>query len=104
VRWNGCKSESAPGGRAPLAAIARVELLKEPRAGWCARHGVRAENTLLVSPFDRPNVALLLAPGNGISVAHMGHERSGIDGIFLYLDRPELLATATPSACASAKG
>jgi hypothetical protein len=87
--------------RIPLAAIARVEPLKETRAAWCARQGLPVEKTLLVSPFDRPNVVLMLAPGHGIRLRHMGRERDGIDCIFLYLDRPELLAGAVRMAAAA---
>jgi hypothetical protein len=77
-------------GRVPLAAIEQCEVLREPRAAWAGRHGVRLADTLTVSPCDRPNVVLRLRPGAQVAIAHCQVERRP-SCIFLYLDRPEAL-------------
>jgi hypothetical protein len=77
--------------RVPLAAIDGWELLREPRAQWCRRHGVSLGQTAVVSPVDRPNLVLRLKPGADVCCMHWQRERGGVSCIFVYLDRPETL-------------
>jgi hypothetical protein len=84
-------------GRIPLAALTRSEPLTQSRAEWCKRRGHALADTVLVSPIDRPNVVLTLAPGNGVSLLEWGCERTGPACVFLYVDRPGLLLAALAS-------
>jgi hypothetical protein len=79
-------------GSIPLAAIARCERLKESRADWCKRHGYLLHATRKLTPFDAPNVVLLLEPGVDVRLTLLQVEQGGDGPIFLYLDRPELLS------------
>lgn len=81
-------------GIIPLDAIARCERLKESRAAWCMRHGHSLNTTRTVSPFDAPNLVLLLKPGSEVCLHLLQVARGGDGPIFLYLDRPEMLITA----------
>jgi hypothetical protein len=80
--------------RVPVEAIERCERVDESRERWCARRGVKQGHTLLVTPIDRPNCVLVLAPGADVRAWHWGGERAGFASIFLYVDRPEALAAA----------
>ena len=81
-------------GSIPLAAIASVERLKESRADWCKRHGHALHATRKLTPFDAPNVVVLLHPGSDVRLQLLQVERGGDGPIFLYVDRPELLTAA----------
>jgi hypothetical protein len=70
--------------RIPLDAIERCEHVSEAYLSWCARHKVRRRNALAVTPFDRPNVLLLLK--HGASATHFGAARTGVSHIFVYVD------------------
>lgn len=104
VRGGGCHVLTATGldlqvgartsGTVPLAAIASCERVNEKRMAWCLRRGARVGSTLLVSPFDQPNLVLILKPESGVTLTHYQLEQKDPTYIFLYLDRPELLAAA----------
>jgi hypothetical protein len=78
-------------GKIPLAAISACERVDEKRAEWCKRRGIPVHSTLLVSPFDQPNLVLLLKPNAGVTLLHYQMERADPAYVFLYVDRPELL-------------
>jgi hypothetical protein len=79
-------------GKIPLAAIAACESVNEKRVQWCKRNGIPVHATLLVSPFDQPNLVLMLKPDSGVRLTHYQMERSDPSYVFLYVDRPGLLA------------
>jgi len=81
-------------GSIPLDAIAVIERLKESRAAWCRRHGVSLHVTRKLSPFDAPNLVLLLKPGCDVRLHLLQVERGGDGPVFVYLDRPEQLSAA----------
>jgi hypothetical protein len=81
-------------GIIPLDAVASCERLNESRAAWCKRHGLNLHATRKVSPFDGPNLVLLLKPGCDVRLNLMQQERGGDGPVFLYLDRPEVLCAA----------
>lgn len=85
-------------GTIPLDAIASYERLTESRATWCRRHGYPLHATRKLTPFDAPNLVLLLKPGCDVRLTLLQLERGGDSPIFLYLDRPELLILATSPA------
>lgn len=79
-------------GVLPLAAIARLETVDAPLPAWRRRHGVARRDTLLVTPFDQPNCVLVLADDAQVDILHWQVKRRLPRYVFLYLDRPELLA------------
>jgi hypothetical protein len=81
-------------GSIPLDAIASCVRLKETRVAWCKQHGYRLHATRKLTPFDAPNMVLLLKPGSNVRLHLLQVERDGDGPIFLYLDRPELLNAA----------
>ncbi|WP_296953133.1 hypothetical protein [uncultured Massilia sp.] len=81
-------------GTIPLAAIGACRHLDERVAAWCRKHGIDVRRTVTVSPFDRPNVVLLLDPAHRASLRHLGRERDGLACVFLYVDRPATLLQA----------
>lgn len=83
--------------RIPLAAVVHCERIDTTREQWCRKHGVHARDAIVISPFDRPNVMLRLAPDSGVSVSLFGHERPAPSHIFLYVDRPQLLVQRVAS-------
>ncbi|HEX9173273.1 MAG TPA: hypothetical protein VF861_11465 [Telluria sp.] len=94
---------SRSSGTIPLAAIAASEPVKEKRIAWCRRRGVRVGSTLLVSPFDQPNLVLTLKPHSGVTLTHYQLEEVDPTYVFLYVDRPELLAAAIASTQSAGK-
>ena len=88
-------------GLIPLAAIDRIDTVREKPQQWCKRQGVAKRETVTVSPFDAPNVVLRLRPGQPVTITTCQMERAAPGYVFLYLDRPELLRAtlqrATPS-------
>lgn len=81
-------------GSIPLGAIASIERLNESRADWCKRHNYAFHATRKLTPFDAPNVVVLLHPGSDVRLHLLQVERGGDSPIFLYLDRPEQLSAA----------
>ncbi len=79
-------------GALPLAAIERMESVDEPLPAWRRKHGVGRLETLLVTPFDKPNCVLVLKPEVDAAILHWQVQRRVPKYVFLYLDRPELLA------------
>lgn len=79
-------------GSIPLAAIERIEAISEVPERWRRRHGIHRADTLLVTPFDKPNCVLVLKADAGISLLHWQVRRPAPRYVLLYLDRPELLA------------
>lgn len=80
-------------GTIPLSAIEHCERVSEPRAAWCKRHGVALRDTVVVSPFDAPNLVLRLDRAHPVTITYYQLEKSAPRYVFLYLDRPEQLAT-----------
>ncbi|MGF6272206.1 hypothetical protein ABIB38_000548 [Massilia sp. UYP11] len=79
-------------GVLPFAAIVRLEVVDSPLPIWRRRHGVASQDTLLVTPFDRPNCVLVLGEDARIDILHWQAQKCLPRYVFLYLDRPELLA------------
>lgn len=79
-------------GALPLAAIVRLEKVDAPLPAWRRRHGVARRETLLVTPFDQPNCVLVLDEDIQVDILHWQMKRRLPRYVFLYLDRPELLA------------
>lgn len=79
-------------GVLPLAAIARMEKVEMALPLWRRRHGVAKCDTLLVTPFDKPNCVLILEPDAQVDILHWQARKRLPRHVFLYLDRPELLA------------
>ena len=79
-------------GVLPLAAIARMEKVEVPPPIWRRHHGVARQDTLLVTPFDKPNCVLVLADDARVDILHWQARKRLPRYVFLYLDRPELLA------------
>lgn len=79
-------------------AIVACARLRESADAWRERHGIAREAALLASPFDRPNVVLLLDERVDASLLrqlhHLGRERAGLRCVFLYLDDPAGLTAA----------
>lgn len=78
-------------GTVALEAIARCERLDESRAAWCQRHGYPLHVTRKVSPWDAPNIVLVLKPGCDVQLTVLQLARDGDSPIFLYVDHPEQL-------------
>lgn len=79
-------------GVLPLTAVARLERVDAPLPIWRRRHGVASRDTLLVTPFDKPNCVLVLVDDARIDILHWQARKRLPRYVFLYLDRPELLA------------
>lgn len=79
-------------GVLPLAAIARLETVDMPPPAWRRRYGVARRDTLLVTPFDKPNCVLVLEDDAQVDILHWQATKRLPRHVFLYLDRPELLA------------
>ena len=79
-------------GALPLAAIEGFETVDQAVPLWRRKRGVRSCDTLVVTPFDKPNCVLILKPEARVDILHWQVERQAPRYVFLYLDRPELLA------------
>ena len=79
-------------GVLPLEAIERLDAVIEQLPAWRRKHGVTRGDTLLVTPFDKPNCVLVLKPDADIRILHWQVRKQLPKYVFLYLDRPELLA------------
>ena len=79
-------------GSIPLSAIERVETVTEAPERWRRRHGIHRADTLLVTPFDKPNCVLVLRADADVTLMHWQVCRKAPRHVLLYLDRPELLA------------
>lgn len=79
-------------GVLPLAEIARLETVDAPLPAWRRRHGVARRDMLLVTPFDQPNCLLVLEEDARVDILHWQVKKRLPRYVFLYLDRPELLA------------
>lgn len=80
-------------GSIALHAIARCERVDEAPERWRRRHGIHASDTLLVTPFDKPNCVLVLKPDAEVTLLHWQVKRRAPRYVLMYLDRPELLAS-----------
>jgi hypothetical protein len=79
-------------GTLPLGAIARVEPVDLLLPTWRHRHGVARSDTLVLTPFDKPNCVLVLHQAVQVDILlHQATTRLP-KYVFLYLDRPALLA------------
>lgn len=79
-------------GTLPLAAIARVEPVDLLLPTWRHRHGVARSETLVVTPFDKPNCVLVLHQDAQVDILLHQVTTRLPQYVFLYLDRPALLA------------
>jgi hypothetical protein len=79
-------------GVLPLASIERMETVNEPLTAWRRKHGAGRGATLVVTPFDKPNCVLVLKPEAELGILHWQVRKRVPQYVFLYLDRPELLA------------
>lgn len=79
-------------GGIPLSAIERVEAVTEAPERWRHRHGIHRADTILVTPFDKPNCVLVLQADADVTLLHWQVRRKAPRYVLLYLDRPELLA------------
>jgi hypothetical protein len=79
-------------GSIPLSAIERAERVAEAPERWRRRQGIHRADTLLVTPFDKPNCVLVLKPDAGVRLLHWQVDRLAPRYVLLYVDRPELLA------------
>ncbi|WP_020655667.1 hypothetical protein [Massilia niastensis] len=79
-------------GVLPLAAIEGYEAVNDTLRVWRRRRGVGSAETTLVSPFDKPNCVLVLKADAQVEILHHQVRRQAPRYVFLYLDRPELLA------------
>jgi len=85
-------------GTIPLQAIADCRRMDGAPADWCREHGIARHKTLLASPLDKPNTVLILTTNSPVRLMHMGVARTGLDCVFLYVDRPGLLVDALHKA------
>lgn len=79
-------------GSIALSAVERMDALAEAPERWRRRHGIRRAETILVTPFDKPNCVLVMKPEAGATLLHWQVRRSVPRYLLLYLDRPALLA------------
>jgi len=79
-------------GTLPLAAIARAEPVDLLLPTWRHRHGVARSDTLVVTPFDKPNCVLVLHQHAQVDILLHQVTTRLPQYVFLYLDRPALLA------------
>ena len=84
VRTQGC---------IPLWAIERCDAINEEPERWRRRHGIHQCDTLLVTPFDKPNCVLVLKPDADVTLLHWQVQRQAPRYVLMYLDRPQLLAS-----------
>lgn len=93
------------GGRAsariPLAAIEDARPLSEGAEQWRKRHALRHAETVNITPLDKPNLVLRLAPGTNCTILHHGQVRRGVSHVFLYLDHPAQLLAALAARSAA---
>lgn len=84
--------------RIPLDAIEDVQPLRQPPVQWRRAHPYRDSEAVNITPFDKPNLLLRLRPDAGCTITHHGVEREEVRLVFLYLDRPDVLAAALARA------
>lgn len=80
-------------GSIPLWAIERCDAIDVEPERWRRRHGIHQCDTLLVTPFDKPNCVLVIKPDAGVTLLHWQVEREAPRYVLMYLDRPQLLAS-----------
>ena len=85
-------------GSIPLSAIERCDAIDEEPARWRRRHGTHPSETLLVTPFDKPNCVRVLRPEAELTLLHWQVQRRAPRYVLLYLDRPQLLASQVGKA------
>jgi hypothetical protein len=81
-------------GTIPRDAIAACERLNEAAPAWRRRHGIEPQAALIASPLDKPNTVLILNDNGPVRLTHWGVRRDGLACVFLYVDRPDMLAAA----------
>ncbi|MBQ5950506.1 hypothetical protein [Massilia sp. ST3] len=93
-------------GVLPLEAIERLDAVNELLPTWRRKRGVARGDMLVVTPFDKPNCVLVLRPEARVDILHWQVRKRLPRYVFLYLDRPELLAARLRerSSSASAAG
>lgn len=77
----------------PLSIIERCDTVSQDPIQWRRRHSIHRADTLLVTPFDKPNCVLVLKPNAAVTFLHWQVLRTAPSYVLLYLDRPELLAS-----------
>lgn len=85
-------------GSIALSAIERIEVLDEAPERWRRHHGIHRADTLLVTPFDKPNCVLVMKPDAGVMLLHWQVRRAAPRYVLLYLDRTELLVRSIGQA------
>lgn len=76
-----------------LSAIERCDTVSQDPIQWRRHHGIHRADTLLVTPFDKPNCVIVLKPDAVVTFLHWQVLRPAPRYVLLYLDRPELLAS-----------
>lgn len=83
-----------------LSAIAGARLIKgrkelsQAMPAWLRRNGFEPGETVLASPFDLPNVALLLDPSVPVDIRKFKIRRTGVRHVLLFVDDPKALIRA----------
>lgn len=99
------------GATIPLAAIAGARLIKgrkelsQAMPAWLRQNGFEPAETVLASPFDLPNVALLLDPSVPVDIRKYKIARTGVRHVLLFVDDPrDLVLSLGCDATASRSG
>ena len=80
-------------GTVPRNAIKRVQLVKQSRDKWCKLHKVSMRETVLITPYDDPNVVIELIPHVETQITYFQADRSASRILFLFVSNPELLGS-----------
>lgn len=80
-------------GMIPLDAIERCERIDLAPGDWRRRHKIARADTVLVTPFDKPNCVLVMKRNSGATLLHWQVQRPIPRYLLLYVDRPELIAS-----------
>lgn len=94
-----------------LSAIAGARAIKgrkelsQPMAAWLRQNGFEPGATVLATPYDLPNVALLLDPSVAVDIRARKIRRTGVRHVLLFVDDPAALIEAVAcGATASRSG
>lgn len=84
-------------GNIALDAIERCERIDMAASDWRRRHKIACADTMLVTPFDKPNCVLVVRQNAGATLLHWQVQRPVPRYLLLYVDRPELIANRIPA-------
>lgn len=79
VPWNAVKD---------AYAIKSLKELQEARSEWLRRNGFEPSETVIGTPIDGPNVALVLDPSVSVDIEKFKIAQHGIRHVLLYVDDP----------------